>query len=44
MFFQKSTMRFEIETNHDEEGEDSKEIFKDYIMLPQKSNSVLVWW
>ena len=43
MFFQKSTIWFEIEINHDEEGENSKETFKDYIMLPQKPNNVLVW-
>ena len=42
MFFQKSTIQLEIEINHDNDREDSKETFKDYIMLPQKPNNVLV--
>ena len=43
MFFQKSTIWFKIEINRDEEGENSKETIEDYIILPQKLNSVLVW-
>ena len=43
MFFQKSTIQLEIEINHDKNREDSKENIKNYIMLLQKSNNVLVW-